>query len=112
MMKTWKRNAVIATVLLFVCVGVYLNWSYNQKDELPELTETLNTEQVMGDSTLVFSDADEPAQAVLAEQAQSTADYFAQVRLSRQQSRDSALELLDVGSNNAEAVDTVAEHVV
>lgn len=95
MMKTWKRNAVIATVLLFVCVGVYLNWSYNQQEELPELTETLNSEQVMGDSTLVFSDADEPAQAVLAEQAQSTADYFAQVRLSRQQSRDNAVELLE-----------------
>ena len=24
--KLWKRNAVVAVVLLFVCVGVYLNW--------------------------------------------------------------------------------------
>ena len=29
--KLWKRNAVVAVVLLFVCVGVYLNWSYNNK---------------------------------------------------------------------------------
>lgn len=26
-MKIWKRNAIIATVLLFVCAGIYLNWS-------------------------------------------------------------------------------------
>ena len=24
----WKRNAVVATVLLFVCAAVYLNWRY------------------------------------------------------------------------------------
>lgn len=94
-MKTWKRNAVIATVLLFVCVGVYLNWSYNQKQELPDLTETLNSDQVLGDSTLVFSDAQEQAQEVLAQEDGTTEDYFAQVRLSRQQSRDSAVELLE-----------------
>ena len=28
--KLWKRNAVVAVVLLFICVGIYLNWSYNQ----------------------------------------------------------------------------------
>ena len=55
-MKQWKRNAVIATVLLFICAGVYLNWSYNQKEKAPELTQTLNAEQVMGDSTLVIAD--------------------------------------------------------
>ena len=41
-MKTWKRNAVIATVLLFVCAGVYLNWAVNQKKAPVDLTETLN----------------------------------------------------------------------
>lgn len=34
-MKAWKRNAVIATVLVFICAGVYLNWSYNQKEKTP-----------------------------------------------------------------------------
>ena len=27
-MKVWKRNAVVAAIVLFVCVAVYLNWSY------------------------------------------------------------------------------------
>ena len=31
-MKKVKRNAVIFTVLLFVCTAVYLNWSYGQKE--------------------------------------------------------------------------------
>ena len=47
-MKIWKRNAVIATVLLFICAGVYLNWSYNNRQKTPDLTDTLNAEQVMG----------------------------------------------------------------
>ena len=29
-MKLWKRNAVVAAIVLFVCVAVYLNWSYDQ----------------------------------------------------------------------------------
>ena len=91
-MKAWKRNAVIATVLLFICAGVYLNWSYNQKEKTPELTQTLSAEQVMGETTMVIADAQEDATAVANMDA---ADYFAQVRQSRQASRDSAVELLE-----------------
>lgn len=40
-MNTWKRNAVIATVLLFVCAGIYLNWSHQQKALNTDLTDTL-----------------------------------------------------------------------
>ena len=32
-MKAIKRNAVILTVMLFVCAAVYLNWSYNKRVE-------------------------------------------------------------------------------
>ena len=87
-MKVWKRNAVIATVLLFICAGVYLNWSYNRKNETTDLTDTLSAEQVMGQTTLQLDEA-EPVSAM------DTEDYFAQVRLSRQESRDSAVELLE-----------------
>ena len=31
-MKLWKRNAVVAAIVLFVCVAVYLNWSYQQDE--------------------------------------------------------------------------------
>mgnify|MGYP000292597235 CR=1 FL=1 len=92
-MKIWKRNAIIASVLLLVCAGVYLNWSKAQKTDVQDLTETLSAEQVMGEGTLVVADSESlPQEAVAASQA---ADYFAQVRLSRQESRDSAVELLE-----------------
>lgn len=29
-MKTWKRNAIIAGVLVLVCAGIYLNWLYGR----------------------------------------------------------------------------------
>ena len=90
-MKIWKRNAVIATVLLFICAGVYLNWSYNNRQKTPDLTDTLNAEQVMGETSLQLDDAAEPVSL----EETSTDDYFAQVRLSRQSSRDSAVELLE-----------------
>ena len=90
-MKTWKRNAVIATVLLFICAGVYLNWSYQQKQGVPELTETLNAEQVMNDAALVIGESEQ----VKAEPVSDTSDYFAQMRLARQQTRDSNVEILE-----------------
>ena len=35
-MKIWKRNAIIASVLLLVCAGVYLNWSKAQKTDVQD----------------------------------------------------------------------------
>ncbi len=87
-MKTWKKNLVAAAVLVTVCTGIYLNWLYTEDQAAANLTDTLDTEKVLSDDTLLLEDAD-----VLAEENTST-DYFAAVRLSRQQARDSALELL------------------
>jgi stage III sporulation protein AH len=96
-MKIWKRNAVIATVLLFVCAGIYLNWSYNQ-GETTELTETLNSDLLLADETEVLAETDEDALLAAAyeglEDTASVAEYFAEVRLSRQESRDSAVSTL------------------
>ena len=95
-MKIWKRNAIIASVLLLVCAGVYLNWSKTQKTAPQDLTETLSAEQVMGEDTLVADGESLPQEAVATSSEETqAADYFAQVRLSRQESRDSAVELLE-----------------
>ena len=74
-MKTWKRNAIAATILVLICAGVYLNWNANQLEAV-DFTETLNAEQVLNDATLTLT------------------EYFAKIRLSRQESRDSAVETL------------------
>ena len=106
-MKIWKRNAIIASVLLLVCAGVYLNWSKAQKTDVQDLTETLSAEQVMGEGTLVVADSESLPQEAVAASTNETqaADYFAQVRLSRQESRDSACQTLNniVGTALSEA---------
>mgnify|MGYP002605233646 FL=1 len=95
-MKIWKRNAIIATVLLFVCAGIYLNWSYNNKQPAAaELTDTLDAEQVMGEGLVISDPSDAAVEEASAQAGAQMEDYFAQVRLSRQESRDSAVELLE-----------------
>lgn len=90
-MKIWKKNMVAAAVLVTVCAGIYVNWLYTQENNAATLTDTLDAEKVMSDDTLILDD-----QAVLTDgDLETTAtDYFAAVRLSRQEARDSAVELL------------------
>ena len=90
-LNNWKRNAIVATVLLFLCTGIYLNWTYNRELAVPELTETLNIDQIPGQSQLVLADVAEEAASA---PAPTNADYFATVRLSRQESRDRAVHTL------------------
>ena len=92
-MKTWKKNMVAAAVLITVCTGIYMNWLYTQDQTTADLTDKLDAEKVMSDEALILDD--ESVQLSDVQQVSNTAeDYFAAVRLSRQQARDSALELL------------------
>ena len=45
-MNVWKRNAVVAAVVLFVCGAVYLNWSY-QKGQSEEAGKTLGEAELV-----------------------------------------------------------------
>ena len=88
-MKIWKKNLVAAALVVTVCIGIYANWSYTQSQETMDLTETLNEEKMLSEDMLVMADADTD------EDVQTTAtDYFAAVRLSRQEARDSAVTML------------------
>jgi len=90
-MKIWKKNLIAAAVLVTVCTGIYVNWLYTDQSAAGDLIDTLNVEKVMSDDTLVLGDD----LAVSAEENLNTAtDYFAAVRLSRQQARDGAVNLL------------------
>jgi len=109
MKQKWKRRIVTATVLLFVCAAVYLNWKYasNVADSLPK------TEQkVLGQSELVSGDNEEAGNtaAVSAE-----GDYFSAARLTRQQARDNAISLLREAAESenadAEAANAAAETI-
>ena len=92
-MKIWKKNLVAAAVLVTVCAGIYLNWLYTEDTATANLTDTLDAEKVMGEDTLVLSE--DMAALAAGEDLETTAsDYFAAVRLSRQEARDNALNLL------------------
>ena len=107
-MKNWKRNAVVAAVLVFVCAGIYLNWSYNQKAEVADLADTLDAEKVMSDNLIINENGSDGLVQTAGEDLGTVSDYFAEVRLSRQSARDSAVETLQEAMAYSEDEDTSA----
>ena len=106
-MKIWKKNMVAAAVLVTVCAGIYVNWMYEEENAGAMLEDTLDVEKVMSDEALILSD--DMAAIASGEDVVSTAeDYFAAVRLSRQQARDSAVALLQDAIAYEEAANTDA----
>ena len=92
-MKIWKKNLVAAAILVTVCAGIYANWLHTQEQQTANLEETLNEDKILGQDTLVMNDGTVLESDSL-EQSSTFTDYFAAVRLSRQQARDSAVGLL------------------
>lgn len=89
-MKKVKRNIIIATVLLFVCAAVYLNWSYNNSWGAADPAMVKAEDEKM---TSLGGETD----------AEPASDYFAQARLTRQTSRDEALSLLETAASSESA---------
>ncbi len=106
-MNNWKKNMVAAAVLVTVCAGSYVTWLYPENSAAMDLTEALDGEKVMSDELLVLSD--DAAALAAGEDIDTATDYFAAVRLSRQQARDNAVNLLQEamaysdGSKDAES---------
>ena len=107
-MKTWKKNMVAAAVLVTVCTGIYLNWLYTEQSTAADLTDTIDAEKVMSDEMLLLENGE---QAVSGEDVSvdTATDYFAAVRLSRQQARDSAVNLLQDAMAYSDAQTKAAE---
>lgn len=89
-MKNWKKNLMAAGVLLVVCAGIYMNWMYTNAESVDNLTDTLDAQKVLSQDGLVLNG--EIVENVSG--GDTITDYFAAVRLSRQQARDSAVSLL------------------
>ena len=130
-MKAFKRNAVIITILLFVCAAVYLNWSYNEKvdnaetagENLEGQTEQTSTQtqsgtetgeqdtqdqQNSGDDAGLFYTGEDIA--TTSKSSSDIEEYFAQVRLERQQARDEASMTLEtVAATEGASQDTIDE---
>lgn len=87
-MKVWKKNVVAAAILVAVCGGIYINWLYTEDQAVASLTDTLDESKLMSSDMLVLNDS------LPLESENTMSEYFAAVRLSRQEARDSAVGLL------------------
>ena len=91
MTAKWKKNLIAGAILLTVCSGIYLNWVYSGGQKAENLEDILDADKVMSDELLNLGDESlevgNPDDTVIS-------DYFAAVRLSRQEARDHAVSLL------------------
>ena len=86
-MKKWKKNLLAIAVLLTVCAGIYLNWLYTENQAVADLTDTLDSNKLLSSDMLVMAGDNNS-------NTDTSSAYFAAVRLSRQEARDSAVTLL------------------
>ena len=109
-MKIWKKNVVAAAVLVTVCAGIYVNWLYTEDQNTADLTDTLDADKILSADMLVMNDG--TSLAVERTDSNTVSDYFAAVRLSRQEARDSAVGLLQEAmayNDDAESAQTNAK---
>ena len=83
-MKNRKRNLTMLAVMMFVCAAVALNWSYNSRWGKPDAEMVYAEDEAMLAAQTAFEKT----------LMTSGTEYFAEARLTRQVSRDEALELL------------------
>lgn len=89
-MKTWKKNLIAAALLVAVCGGIYINWLYTENTSVANLTDTLDESKILSADLLVMNN-DTPVDN---NESTTVSAYFAAVRLSRQEARDTAVGLL------------------
>ena len=87
-MKNRKRNITMIAVLLFVCAAVALNWSYNQRWGQPDAEMVQAMDEARSNADAAYAEA----------VATGASAYFAEARLTRQMSRDEALDLLQTAA--------------
>lgn len=110
-MRKLKRNLVVVTVLFFVCAAVYLNWSYNNRWGEADDAMVKAEDAAMADANEQYLESMSETQP----QAPGVPDYFSEARLTRQQSRDEALSLLETAASSqgasAEVIDSAMNEI-
>ena len=94
-MKNRKRNIALFSVVLCVAAAVLLNWSYNNR-------------WGKADRVMVAMEDEKLAEANAFKNTEVNSGYFAEARLTRQVSRDEALQLLQsAASADAASQETI-----
>ena len=109
-----KRNAVVVTMALLVCAAAALNWKFSANQAAEDAQETQETgTKILGEATLVSGqengeETEDAAAQVDETEVYTGSDYFASARLTRQQARDSAVNLLQEAAEQEGADQSVA----
>ena len=135
--EIFKRNAVVAAIVLFVCAAVYLNWSYQKDGDVNAGAGSgtgTNSGKTLGDAAMVgaqdpllggskaagtgdksqggaLQDGAGPGDVEPGQGTAQVSSYFANARLNRQQARDSALSLLQESAAGEDADQAVKDQV-
>lgn len=102
MRKNWKRNIVIAAVLVFVGAAVWLNWSYNDR------WGKADAAMARAEDAAMLAAEEEYLQASATSGRTLDTAYFDDARLARQSARDEALALLEMACDE----ETVSQEVI
>lgn len=96
-----RRQLILATLVVALGAAVFVNWYYtgnNTTIQSPEETTGSEYVQNLGEAKYVNATGEE-------------ADYFSQVKLNRQKSRDEALEKLNKSLKNAKSGSEEAKEI-
>ena len=110
--ESLRKNAVVLTVLVLVGAAVFINWKFSPPAETANgaVGGEESGRKLLGQSTLVSGEGDSSADPAGEDAVYTGTDYFASARLTRQQARDSAIELLQKAADEeGAAAYTLAE---
>ncbi len=84
-----RRQLILASLVVALGAAVFVNWYYTGNNSIKTTEETTQTEYVqnLGEAKYV--------------NAEGTTDYFSQVKLNRQKTRDEAIDKLNNSLKNA-----------
>lgn len=108
-MKIWKRNAVVSVIVLFVCVALYLSWSYGKTPG--EDIDVFDPAASMKPSSSVSPMPSGSVKGSPSPSANAASNqYFDEARLSRKEARDAALEIYREAAGNETASQEIRDN--
>lgn len=113
-MTMGKRQLVLAALVVALGAAVYLNWMLSGNDKLSAADATVSGRE-LGQTLLVNASGPEESSVSSGTASASGAaaeDYFNSVRLSRQKTRDSAVDLLTQVLKDAQESDAAKKEAV
>lgn len=109
-MKINKKQIVMLTLSLVVCVAVFLNWKFLNGGEYNNIH---NSEETSAENKQNVDESKDDTKTLgeaqyVSSTATSASEYFTNSRLTRRQSKDEAIELLQaVVSNEASSPESI-----